>query len=162
MMLHRRGTRETTIFSFCAAPVASIRRSEARTRLVVGLGPWSAAFRAQESKLVPEEDDGCWDAPNLGRRSPIDRIRGAQGVEGISNTVYHRGPAILSTAAARRSAAQLWPFLASSPFLVCTSEPLRLAYTTATFVHPPWAVGRLAAYGLRRPCRPRCQVGIPE
>jgi len=150
MMLHRRGTRETTIFSFCAAPVASIRRSEARTRLVVGLAPWSAAFRAQESKLVPEEDDGCWDAPNLGRRSPIERIRGAHTL------------GVLPSSQQPRRAAQLWPFLASSPFLVCTSEPLRLAYTTATFVHPSWAVGRLAAYGLRRPCRPRWQVGVPE
>ena len=39
---------------------------------------------AQESKLVPEEEDECWDVPNLDRRFPIGRIRGAQGVDGNS------------------------------------------------------------------------------
>jgi len=65
-------------------------------------------------------------------------------------------------APARRHATELWPFLTSSPFLMNTAEPLRLVSTTATFVHDPWAVGRPAAYGLRRPCRPQQQVGVPE
>ena len=55
---------------------------------------------AQESKLVPEEEDECWDVPNLDCRFPIGRIRGAQGVDGISNTVHPWGPTVLSTAAA--------------------------------------------------------------
>ena len=106
---------------------------------------------------MPEEEDGFWDAPNLDRRFPIGRIRGAQGVDGVLNTVHPWSPAT-----ARRHAAELWPFLTSSPFLVSTAEPLHLASTTATFVHALWAMARPAAYGLRRPCRPRQQVGVPE
>jgi len=77
-------------------------------------------------------------------------------VDGILNTVHPWSPAT-----ACRHAAELWPFLTSSPFLVSTAEPLRLASTTATFVHAPWAVGRPAAYGLRSDQGGTCDIREP-
>jgi len=60
--------------SFCSAPIASSARG---TRVTQTLWSWRA--RGMVGGGAQDEED----APNLGRRTPIGRMRGAQGVDGI-------------------------------------------------------------------------------